>query len=41
MDNQRQWRHAKNIWHNAMLRSMLQTIATPVTALRRRSRRAA
>ena len=41
VDNHRQWRHAKNIWHNAMLRSMLQTIATPFTALRRRSRRAA
>jgi hypothetical protein len=41
VDNHRQWRHAKNVWHNAMLRSMLQAIATPITALRRRSRRAA
>jgi len=41
VDNHRQWRHARNIWHNAMLRSMLQTIATPVTALRRRFRPAA
>ncbi len=34
----RQWRHARNIWHNAMLRGTLQTVAAPVTALRRRSR---
>jgi len=38
VDSHRQWRHARNIWHNAMLRSMLQTVAAPVTALRRRSR---
>ncbi len=38
VDSRRQWRHAKNVWHNAMLRSMLQTMATPFTALRRRSR---
>lgn len=38
VDSHRQWRHASNIWHNAMLRSMLQTLATPFTALRRRSR---
>jgi hypothetical protein len=37
VDSHRQWRHARNIWHNAMLRSMLQTMAAPVTALRRRS----
>jgi hypothetical protein len=24
VDNRRQWRHAKNIWHNAMLRSLFQ-----------------
>ena len=24
VDNHRQWRHAKNIWHNAMLRSLFQ-----------------
>jgi len=41
VDSRRQWRHASNIWHNAMLRSMLQTLATPITALRRRSRPAA
>jgi len=38
VDSHRQWRHAKNVWHNAMLRSMLQTIAAPFTALTRRSR---
>ncbi len=38
VDNHRQWRHAKNVWHNAMLRSTLQTMAAPFTALRRRSR---
>jgi hypothetical protein len=36
VDPRRQWRHAKNVWHNAMLRSMFQTLAAPVTALRRR-----
>jgi hypothetical protein len=38
VDSQRQWRHATNVWHNAMLRSMLQTLAAPVTSLRRRRR---
>jgi hypothetical protein len=38
VDNHRQWRHASNVWHNAMLRSMLQMLATPITALRRRTR---
>ena len=40
VDSHRQWRNAKNIWHNAMLRSTLQTLAAPITALRRRSRHA-
>jgi hypothetical protein len=35
VDSKRQWRHARNIWHNSMVRSMLQTIAAPVTGLRR------
>jgi hypothetical protein len=35
VDSKRQWRHARNVWHNSMVRSMLQTIAAPVTALRR------
>jgi hypothetical protein len=38
VDNRRQWKHAKNIWHNSMLRSMFQTLTfrgrgkTPATA---------
>jgi len=38
VDSKRQWRHAGNVWHNSMIRSLLQTVATPVTALRRRVR---
>jgi hypothetical protein len=36
VDSSRQWRNASNVWHNSMVRSMLQTVAAPVTALRRR-----
>jgi hypothetical protein len=36
VDSSRQWRHASNVWHNSMVRSVLQTLAAPVTALRRR-----
>src|ERR1700678_3474478 len=35
VDAKRQWRHASNVWQNSMIRSMLQTMAAPVTALRR------
>ena len=28
VDSRRQWRHARNVWHNSMVRSMVQT-ATP------------
>jgi hypothetical protein len=35
VDSRRQWRHAGNVWHNSMIRSMLQTIAAPVTGLAR------
>ena len=35
VDSHRQWRNAKNVWHNAMLRSTLQTVTAP---LHRRSR---
>jgi len=35
VDSHRQWQNAKNIWHNAMLRSTLQTVAAP---FHRRSR---
>jgi hypothetical protein len=36
VDSSRQWRNAGNVWHNSMVRSVLQTLAAPVTALRRR-----
>jgi hypothetical protein len=39
VDSKRQWHNAGNIWHNSMIRSLLQTAAAPVTALRRRARR--
>jgi hypothetical protein len=25
VDNRRQWKHAGNVWHNSMLRSVFQT----------------
>lgn len=39
VDAKRQWRHARNIWHNSAVRSVLQTIAVPVTGLGRMLRR--
>ena len=39
VDPKRQWRHANNVWHNSMIRSVLQTMAAPVTGLARRLRR--
>jgi hypothetical protein len=39
VDKKRQWRHAGSVWHNSMVRSVLQTIAAPVTALLRVARR--
>jgi hypothetical protein len=36
VDTSRQWRNVGNVWHNSMVRSVLQTLAAPVTALRRR-----
>ena len=39
VDTKRQWRHAGSVWHNSMVRSVLQTIAAPVTALMRVARR--
>jgi hypothetical protein len=39
VDKKRQWRHAGSVWHNSMVRSVLQTIAAPVTALVRVARR--
>jgi hypothetical protein len=38
VDTKRQWRHANNVWHNSMIRSVLQTLATPVTSLVRKLR---
>ena len=35
VDTKRQWRHANNIWHNSMIRSVLQTITAPLHMLRR------
>jgi hypothetical protein len=35
VDSKRQWRHAGNVWHNSMIRSVFQTAAAPFTALRR------
>ncbi len=35
VDSKRQWRHSRNVWHNSMVRSVLQTIAAPVTGLGR------
>ena len=34
VDSRRQWKHANNIWHNSMIRSVLQTLAAPISALR-------
>jgi len=39
VDSKRQWRHANNVWHNSMIRSVLQTIAAPVTGLAHMLRR--
>jgi hypothetical protein len=36
VDSKRQWRHSRNVWHNSMVRSVLQTLAAPFTGLRRR-----
>jgi hypothetical protein len=33
VDTKRQWRHAGNVWHNSVIRSMFQTIAAPVSGL--------
>jgi hypothetical protein len=35
VDSKRQWRHAGNVWHNSMVRSVGQTAAAPFTAIRR------
>jgi hypothetical protein len=33
VDSKRQWRHVGNVWHNSMVRSVLQTIAAPFVRL--------
>jgi len=33
VDSKRQWRHSSNVWHNSMVRSVLQTLAAPITGL--------
>jgi hypothetical protein len=38
VDSKRQWRHARNVWHNSMVRSMLQTIWAPLVGLSRLAR---
>jgi hypothetical protein len=38
VDNRRQWRHAKNIWHNAMVRSTAQTASAPFRRRRNHGR---
>ena len=35
VDARRQWRHARNVWHNSMVRSVLQTVAAPLAGLGR------
>jgi hypothetical protein len=39
VDSRRQWRHAPSVWHNSMVRSLLQTLLSPLTALGRVLRR--
>ena len=36
VDSKRQWRHSRNVWHNSMVRSVLQALAAPFSGLRRR-----
>jgi len=35
VDRRRQWANARNVWHNAAIRSALYTMAAPLRALRR------
>jgi len=37
VDRPRQWRNARHRWHNAMIRSMLQTVTRPFSGGRRRT----
>jgi hypothetical protein len=38
LDTRRQWKHAGNIWHNAMIRSALYDVTRPPRAIARRLR---
>jgi hypothetical protein len=38
VDRRRQWRHAGDVWQNSLARSVLQTLAAPLTAPGRRQR---
>jgi hypothetical protein len=38
VDSKRQWRHSRNIWHNSMVRSVLQMISAPLVGLSRLGR---
>src|SRR5207245_9955152 len=38
VDSKRQWRHSRTVWQNSMVRSVLQTLAAPVTGLSRAMR---
>ena len=38
VDRKRQWAHARNVWHNAGVRSGLYAMAAPLRMIRRRSR---
>jgi hypothetical protein len=40
IDRRRQWGNAGAVWHNAMVRTMLQTMAAPVSTLAHRRQRA-
>jgi hypothetical protein len=40
IDKKRQWRHARNIWHSAAIRSALYVLSAPVRFLKRRLVRA-
>jgi hypothetical protein len=39
VDSRRQWRHARDVWHNAMIRSLLQTVTDPTGRRSRRGQR--
>jgi hypothetical protein len=38
VDSKRQWRHSRNVWHNSMVRSVLQALSAPLVGLSRLAR---